>query len=621
MNKQLSGLGLLSLLVLAGCGSGSETSKETTPPVADAIDHLASQAQPAVASGGFPVLERPVALSAVSVPDARVVDDATWDETAVRKVLQVFAWGGQPTDQQITLWANMSPRAAIDEILTFAPTNPKLSPAGEANVLGNGDGSLKSLGAYWSGSSSPFPVRRRYEFVFDYWRAPHAIMLQAAQTRGLNPVRYRIGAWEVSYHMVANTNATIAWKQAGTMYDAIQTALTAGRPYAEVMAEAATSAAITRQYQTYDNRIKNGSFQGNEDFAREFHQLFFGVLGTSQAVDTQGDYHESVTVKNTARMLTDITLPVWDDTTVRFGTQNHNTGALEILHQNVAGASARDKIFALAKMEIVHPDSLANLPIMIAQGLADDTLAKNDTATEAKKAELRQIWAKLADKPNGLLLFLRTYAISQQFHSAARVKYWTPLDHHMMAGNGQTLSQKEALIALYEPTWVNGVRNRDEYVVFNPTNNVFGHTTGVDASQNADVFRAFYNRAVNEYNGNARYGSYSDQAGVSGRKDWASVAPRNKAGAYDVKSTAEWLWQRFIADGLKNFGTEERQQVYALLGGGTNAVAGANLDQLGAQTVSLATSDSRQHDAANLRMNMAIGFILATPYAMVQQGR
>ncbi|MFO1436412.1 MAG: hypothetical protein U1F34_08755 [Gammaproteobacteria bacterium] len=51
------------------------------------------------------------------------VSDATWDETAVRKVLQIFAYGGQATDAQITTWANMKPADAIKQMLTLGTTN------------------------------------------------------------------------------------------------------------------------------------------------------------------------------------------------------------------------------------------------------------------------------------------------------------------------------------------------------------------------------------------------------------------------------------------------------------------------------------------------------------------
>ncbi|QNM99070.1 hypothetical protein [Chitinimonas koreensis] len=602
-------LALILTATLAACGGGggSGDSGGGTPPN----------------NGGGGTNPTPVPTPTPTPPPAgmQVVDDAGWDDTAVRKVLQVFAWGGQASDAQITAWAAMAPRAAIVEMISFAPTNPKLSPPGDADVLGSGDGSLRALSAYWSGTASPLPAKRRGDFGFENWRGPHNLVLQAGHTRGLNPVRYKLGWWETNYHLVANTEAGVAWQQVGTLFDSVTGALGAGRPYREVLAEAASSAAIAKQYGHDRNKIKKGVFYGNEDFAREYHQLFFGVLGTNLAEDTANDYHESISVKNTARLLTDMPLAEWDSVEVRFGTEYHNVAPLEILHQSISGANAREKIFALAKVDIRHADSQANLPIMIAQGLADDTLANADSATEAKKAELRKVWAQLGDQPDGLLEYLRWYAISKQFHSAGRVKYWTQLDYHLLVANRMSLTQRENLIGLYEPTQVNGWRNSDAYVVFAPSHNVFGHTTGVESSQSADVFRSIYNRAVNEYSWNARQGSYTNQNEASGSKDWGSVAPKNAAGAYEVKAVAEWLWQRFIADGLTHFGDAERQQVYALLATGLAATAGTDLAAQGALTMNLGAADQKQRDTANLRVNMAAAFITATPFAFVQQGR
>jgi len=58
----------------------------------------------------------------------RRIGNAQWDDTAVRKVLRTFAYGGQAGEVQIHRWANMTPRAAIVEMLTFDTTNDKLSP-------------------------------------------------------------------------------------------------------------------------------------------------------------------------------------------------------------------------------------------------------------------------------------------------------------------------------------------------------------------------------------------------------------------------------------------------------------------------------------------------------------
>ena len=57
---------------------------------------------------------------------AYTVPQKDWNETAVRKVLHIFAFGGFATDAQIKTWASMKPEEAINEILSFHPHHPKL---------------------------------------------------------------------------------------------------------------------------------------------------------------------------------------------------------------------------------------------------------------------------------------------------------------------------------------------------------------------------------------------------------------------------------------------------------------------------------------------------------------
>ena len=56
------------------------------------------------------------------------ISSRDWGETPVRKILRAFAFGGLADDEQIGIWAGMSPEAAILEMLTFDPVNPLLSP-------------------------------------------------------------------------------------------------------------------------------------------------------------------------------------------------------------------------------------------------------------------------------------------------------------------------------------------------------------------------------------------------------------------------------------------------------------------------------------------------------------
>jgi hypothetical protein len=75
------------------------------------------------------------------------LDANSWNESAVRRVLHTFAYGGYATDQQITTWSNMVPETAIQQMLTFDRLNPQLSPI--EDVTANYAGSLDAMQALW----------------------------------------------------------------------------------------------------------------------------------------------------------------------------------------------------------------------------------------------------------------------------------------------------------------------------------------------------------------------------------------------------------------------------------------------------------------------------------------
>jgi len=185
-----------------------------------------------------------------------------------------------------------------------------------------------------------------------------------------------------------------------------------------------------------------------------------------------------------------------------------------------------------------------------------------------------------------------------------------------------------------------GYTNEDVRV-FHPTHNVFGSQTGVEASSSAEVFRNNYNRVtLTDF-------IYRRAAGESyGRlweRDWGSIVPIGETGDYIVKDVAEWLWNRFIGDGLKNFGALERAHVYALLASSRDLVYLASPEDLSRVITSLeleteptlialvnslstqllpldsiATDEKRY---ANERIGQAINFIVATPYIFAEEGR
>lgn len=582
-----------------------------------------------------PVQGNPVA-NGISLPGLPAVSDAAWDNTAVRKVLHAFAYGGQARDAQIRDWARMPPARAIVEILSFEPHNPKLSPPGVSDEAREFllPGTLRSLSDYWASDrpGNRMPPGRRYLFRVDEWNAPRSTWLHAARMRGLNPFRERIGFFETNVHMAVNLAAGVTTWQMIRYYDDILAALRAGKPYEEVIAVAAASAAVARQYGHEENWFYDGECYCNEDFAREIHQLFFGILGTDDP-----DYHEQVTIKNTAAALTGMPIVAreapydWAGAYVDFRSEGHHSRPLEILGTTIRGATAREKIHAIAKVAIEHEESLDNLPVIIIGGLADDNL------TPAKRERLRRAWRAMGHK--SLLRFLRAYAISTMFHSEDRVKYHNSIERHLITANRAGLSNPEHFRDLMENwrlEWVEGVRP------FEPAHDVFGAQTGPEAANSAQVFRLNYNDMTQS---GWRFSSpliyYEDRRPLE--RNWGSYAPRMSGGRFQVDAVAEWLWQRLLADGLKNYGDLERAQLHALLATGKDfgAVAfpstpnrpmtpadfadgGGPADlahRLGKRSLALQSADEETRHEAKRRVGQAVNFILATPYAFAQEGR
>ncbi|NND59146.1 MAG: DUF1800 family protein [Gammaproteobacteria bacterium] len=629
-----------AMLVLAGCGGGGEGDGDsnTTPPVANNPAPTTPPPSPTPDPNPTPPPgDDPAPPAPPPAPPAHknlfaTVSGDTWDETAVRKVLHIFAFGGHTSDAQIATWADMAPEDAIEQMLTFDQHNLALStPAlGDVDGLGYRPATLHDLAAFWSsndpGNLTPIDSRHIYDVDnFNGW-AP-ALWQRAATTRGLNPFRHKIGMWETNYHMAVNIKSGVGQTPLLRYYEDIMQAHLDGLPYQQVMATAASSAAIALQYGHRNNRYSNGVCDCNEDFAREYHQLFFGILGMGEM-----DYHETVTIKNTAKAFTDMTVH-WDELNgitdwVDFGTFYHPDQSLEILGTMVDGTTAEDRIAALAEVSINHPESLDNLPVMIVNQLADDNL------TSLKISAIRNAWSSMDEK--NLLTFLRGYAISNIFHDESRVKYLTSVDRHMLITNQVVQNNLQNDIGVYAP------RPMDEGVnVFAPTHNVFGSQKGTEAASSDRVFREAYNRAT-ERVWQLR-SSEGEKFGTSWERDWAALAPRNDAGNFVVEDVAEWLWQRFIADGLKNFGPLEQAHLYALLGGDRDLaylLDENNLDRVVTKNdVLFDTSvielvndmksrilllDSVVEDdrrSANQRIGTAINFIIATPYMFAQEGR
>ena len=594
-----------------------------------------------------------------------------WDETAVRKVLHTFAYGGFATDKQITEWAQMTPQLAIREMLTFEPTNPKLSPIQDPSA-GYGY-SLQALQDFWSGDSADNPVRadRRLLYNLTYTLDTGEKFLadpflkntwvQAATTRGINPFLHRVGFYLTNYHMALSMHKTRA-SLMRDFYDRTILALQQNRDFIDVLATGATSAAVAFAYGHQVNYFINpiNYFSGNDDFAREFHQLFFRIQGTTE----DQDYHENTTIEHTAwaltGMLIDRTNPWgssfevdWAAAPIDFSDHTfidgagrsvdvynsslHHQGDLEILHTQISGRSAEEKIYNLARVAGYHPESLANIPVTIIDYCADDNL------NDEKIATIREAW--LAQEPKLLLEFLRAYAISTTFHRADTIKYRSAFERNLLVQNFNTIDNTESFARNELPVEQMQKEGAD---VFEPAHDVFGGQTGLQAANNPNIFKQAYQRNVLQagYLARASQDDYPSLP-VAWEKNWAKLVPKNSAGQYEVKAVADWLWRRFIGDGAKHLQIQEQAQLYALLASGVDfgylvdayLVPGSGADQaysseqlqqspyidlvdyLGNLTMQLDSSTAVEHREANRRIGMAVNFISITPFMFAMEGK
>lgn len=594
------------------------------------------------------------------------VGAADWNEAAVRRSLHVFAYGGAASDSQIDLWANMAPAAAIQEMLIFDPVNPLLSPV--EDVSAGYSGSLAALQTLFA-SGAPDNLtcpgdRGRFDqtkqkavadIVLNNSGLQHA-WIAAVRTRGLNPFRHNVGFWLVNYQMAVNlrdTEPPLLRKH----YDGALDALAAGRPFHEVLGVGATSAAVAREYNHRNNIYKNntGVFRGNDDFAREFHQLFFRINGDVE----DPAYHENVTIEHTARALTGLQI---DKIPNAYGTtldrdwwvapidftdhldvtgrdlQNltrHYAGSLEILHNTISGATAEDKVFALAAVAIQHPESLANLPVEIVKFFADDNL------DEEKTIAIREAWNTVVATPDDLLLFLQDYAISTAFHGPSTFKYRTAFQRNMTIYNLNTVDNEEAYNNAFTPRTAMLKQGAD---VFFPAHDVFGGQTSHNAANNPNLFQEAYNRAVDHPNDLAKTADVCrDETGAAlgtWRKDWALVIP-TRGGVYGVGDVGLWLWNRFVGDAARAYGTLEQANVAALLATGMDlgfaidagtpdtAYSVAELEHeplfstvasFQNATIDLGSPTTATRRKANHRVGMAINFITMTPAMFATEG-
>ncbi len=496
-----------------------------------------------------------------------------WDQAAVRKVLNVFAFGGQALDTQIQEWADMDPSVAIAEMLNFSQHNPKLSARTPCNAITPCEnytqvetehGTLREFVDFFSNPSSnlPVPIETRQYFAINQYRFED-VFLRMATVRGLNPFRQRIGFWETNYHLAVNLDVGVSRDQVTEYYDAIMQAHESGIPYHEVLGVAAKSAAAAIQYGHYQNQWNPFTLECecNDDFAREIHQLYYGIYGSSDPE------HEDITIPETAKMLTD--MRVGEDNApsniVVFETEYHHTDPVQIFGEWVVGYDASAKIDTLMPRSILHPESLHNLPVMIIAGLADDTMS------ESTRQRLRNAWASMGANKY-FLDFIHAYAISTLFHNRSQTKYFTSFERGLFLANKFNLDNLEAYFSGGYHDGRAGfpvesvINNELAGEVFRPIHNVFGGQDSAEASDSAGIFENNFNMLTDQ--------SYrlrdvdicgSCDQGISWEKKWQAFLPQRDDGEFYVEDAARWLW-RHVVGNLDDYTELERAHLVSILG-------------------------------------------------------
>lgn len=506
---------------------------------------------------------------------------SNWDERAVRKVLKVFAFGGHVFDSQILEWANMRPNDAIKEMLNFSEHNPKLSPifpGDKYTETAQAHGTLEAFQNFLSSpySNHPIPEDKRGQYGLDGYNFDDGFN-RMITVRGMNPFRQKIGFWETNYHLAVNLDASVSRRQMAKYYDDIMKAHEAGLPYYEVMAVAAKSAAVAMQYGHRRNEWNEDTqeCECNEDFAREIHQLYYGIFGAGDP------NHEDVTIPETAKMLTDMEVPYIEDfgfdVQVHFEIDDHYPGAVTIFGQAISGFDASAKIDNLMPISMQHAESMENLPIMIINTLADDNLS------EENKNQLRESWAQMGVTRN-FLEFIHNYAISDLFHNANQIKYMTSHERALYMANKHNLENIEAYFggASYDGgragrTIGSVISDDDAGEFFRPLHNVFGGQTSQEASDSALAFEKNYNRLTDdEYQLRSAIGCDMCDLGQPWVKRWHDVLPQREDGQYYVADVAVWLWNHAVGN-MDNYTDLERAHLYSLLGA-ARVNPGANSD-------------------------------------------
>jgi len=550
-----------------------------------------------------------------------VISDEEWDSLAVRKVLHTFAYGGHATDMQIERWADMSPKSAIEEMLTLNPQNALLSPP-------QNDENLSTLKTVTDVGNFMYAKRDDSIYFKVSWATPTDSSLwrnwgASVLLRGLNPFASKIGLWETNYHMSANQEVIFYSNIMYAYYEDIMAEHQKGSSYDRVMARASWSHAISKQYGFTNTRYHQNSDRFsllNEDFAREFHQLFFCNLG-----EYNPTYHEETTIKNTAKALTGLKNCYADDhflARCEPDPDHHYSANLEILDREIVGSDISEKMSSLAKVALAHEESLKNLPIYIISSLADDNM------NEETKKRIENSWKNLKSK--NFLDFIRLYAISTSFHSPDRIKYQSSIDRSVLFWN-KLMTDNNAL-------YINGYAyyflemNEEGVRPFYLKHNVFGHQTGIESVNSAYSISQMLSNRIKLYDFYCKTVGWKDGEDIY-HKRWSSTIPPDDNGGYTKGYVVRWLWNNLIADNLKNYGVLERAHLLALISGKdlgylldeenpTRVYSSSELQSEAIESkLKLLEQESIDVDSSAYNINRAMTFIGATPYVFIEEGR
>ncbi|MBT8048462.1 MAG: hypothetical protein HKN57_10190 [Xanthomonadales bacterium] len=604
------------------------------------------------------------AQNSVRLDGLEVVQSSDWNESSVRRVLQAFAFGGHASNKQIGRWARLKPEIAVVQMLNFNAVNRRLS-APEPGAAVVQCTSMTELQQLWGSNDPANPVRQSdrsfYSMLNDDLEilSPVGLYLtwpRAMHTRGCNLFLHKVAFYLTNYH------ASIHVQNAGVglirdYYDDTVKALMESSRFEDLMYQAATNGAVAFAYGHFASYVHpfTGEFFGNDDFAREYFQLLFGIEGTME----DPEYHEGVTIENNAKLLTGMMVDAkpgrfnsaaqrdWLLTGIDFsdhfdeaGRQIYNRTAhidfrkgpfscLEILHHNICGATASEKLRALGRVAASHPESMANVPLKLVRFFGDTVI----TPEEAEG--LQAAWQ---DAELDILRFLRGYAVSTQFHTEDSFKYWSAFERNLIMHNAAILDNEESFA---KPFFLGPVVPMFEQnaLVFAPIRDVFGGQTGNDAANDRFGFRSALNQNVDRPEALGTTEQYyrlaEDSAPKVWRKDWSKVIPANAAGDHVVGDVARWLWQRFIADGGANFDAIAQAQVHALLATGFDFAAVVDRGNIDALYSSedleagfvaevdrelAATVMNFADPGEQARIGMAVNFITMLPYAFARTG-